>query len=345
MELPAAANALETPTLVVFMDRVRTNIQRLIAYASSPDRLRVHVKTTKMPEVWTELVKAGIRHFKCATPRELEHLLPVIDGGDVMVAYPHRGPNLARIVELARAYPNARVSVAVEDPEVEVPDPVGVFVDLNPGMDRTGLPPTDAAAIERLMAHPRFRGVHCYEGHVVAGTYLERKATCDAIYARIVEWAERAPEVVTSGTPSFRAGLESTTLRSVTTHRVSPGTVVFHDQRTETTCEELDFMPAAFVLSRVIAHPKPGRFTCDAGSKALATDAGAPVAVVPAHPEWRAAVPSEEHLPFEAAEPPARGALLLLFPRHVCPTVNLAEQAALVDGGEMRIVPVRARAH
>ena len=42
---------------------------------------------------------------------------------------------------------------------------------------------------------------------------------------------------------------------------------------------------------------------------------------------------------------PELGEVLLLVPRHVCPTVNLAEQALLVDGENIVVSRVRARAH
>ena len=43
--------------------------------------------------------------------------------------------------------------------------------------------------------------------------------------------------------------------------------------------------------------------------------------------------------------PPARGELLRLIPHHVCPTVNLAEEALLVDDGELSVAAVSARSH
>ena len=53
-------------------------------------------------------------------------------------------------------------------------------------------------------------------------------------------------------------------------------------------------------------------------------------------------------LPFTVLEGPrpARGTPLLLVPAHVCPTVNLAEQAVLIEHGEIQqVVDVTARAH
>ena len=59
-------------------------------------------------------------------------------------------------------------------------------------------------------------------------------------------------------------------------------------------------------------------------------------------------VPSEEHLPVEdpAGKAPPLGTRIVAVPRHVCPTVNLADHAALYDGNVLqRVVAVRARGH
>jgi D-serine deaminase-like pyridoxal phosphate-dependent protein len=122
---------------------------------------------------------------------------------------------------------------------------------------------------------------------------------------------------------------------------------VLHDARSEEQNGDLGLVPAAWVVSRVVSRPAAGVVTCDAGSKALAAEAGDPCAVVAGHPELVALPPSEEHLPLRVTTGggPARGEALALVPRHVCPTVNLAEEALLRDGDELRVVPVRARAH
>ena len=104
-------------------------------------------------------------------------------------------------------------------------------------------------------------------------------------------------------------------------------------------------VPAAVVFSRVVSHPCDDVATCDAGSKAIAVDAGDPCAEVLGHPGLRALKPSEEHLPLRVIDGsrPERGRGLFLIPRHVCPTVNLAEEALLIERGEVReIVPVSA---
>jgi len=363
---PGWTERVLTPALVVRLDRVRHNVARVLgALGGDPDRWRPHVKTTKMPEVWLELVRAGVRHFKCATTREAGWLLETLEragvAGDVLVAYPLVGPGLARLGELAARYRGSRLSVLCEDERApaEVPRGVGIFLDLNPGMDRTGLPLASGAELLRLAraAGPRLRGVHCYEGHLTEPDEDRRRAAVHAGYAELARRVEELArsglaieEVVTAGTPAFLSAAAPSGLAELagTRHRVSPGTVVFHDARSAEQNPGLALEPAATVLARVVSRPSPGRITCDAGSKSLAAEAGDRCAVVIGHPELLAEAPSEEHLPFAVAgggAGPARGALLHLVPRHVCPTVNLADEALLVDGDSVRVVPVAARGH
>ena len=65
--------------------RVRENVQRMIDYAGSVDRWRPHLKTTKIPEVWSELLHAGVRQFKCATTREADVMVGVAAAAGVEV--------------------------------------------------------------------------------------------------------------------------------------------------------------------------------------------------------------------------------------------------------------------
>ena len=90
-----------TPSLVVFRDKVSHNINTMIAAMDrNPLRWRPHVKTVKSPALIRELVRAGVRKFKCATPREARELCKVLTAegvaaaSDVLVAFPHTGANL-----------------------------------------------------------------------------------------------------------------------------------------------------------------------------------------------------------------------------------------------------------
>ena len=50
-----------SPALVIWEEHVRSNVARVIeAAGGDAGRWRPHVKTTKMPAVWNELVRAGV---------------------------------------------------------------------------------------------------------------------------------------------------------------------------------------------------------------------------------------------------------------------------------------------
>ena len=361
------AESYLSPALVIRLDRVRANVARVLALCGgAPERWRPHVKTAKVPEVFAEIARSGVRAFKTATTRETLELLGALrreglEGGDVLVAYPLVGPALGRVAALAAAFPETRLSVLCEEAGAvrDVPGSLGVFVDVDPGMHRTGAPPEDRARIRAvaLAARERFRGVHFYDGHLHQADQSDRRARAwrayDVALALCADLrAAGAPpgELVTSGTPTFRHALAHPGLAALegVAHTVSPGTVVYHDLRSELENPELGLEPAALVHARVVSRPDARSVTCDAGSKSIAAEAGHPCALVLGHPELRARVPSEEHLPLDVLSGPApeRGAGLLLFPRHVCPTINLAEEAVLVDGERLvGVVPVKARAH
>ncbi len=365
--LPAADLArLLSPALLVDRAAVRANIAAIVARCGDPRRWRPHLKTTKTAAVWRELVAAGVTKFKCATTREAALALRVlresnVRDGDLLVAYPLVGPARERLAALAHEHAESRVSLLVEAaPDVDAIDRVlDLFVDVNPGMDRTGIGADAVPLIVAIArrAGARFRGVHFYDGHLHDIDYATRRAKAHAIYDRLMELLAALAaagvtvrEVITSGTPTLQPALDYGPFRvtSGPRHQVSAGTVVFHDQRSASECPELDLAPAAVVLARVVSWPGPTRITCDAGSKSIAAEAGDPAAIALDHPELIACRPSEEHLPFDVhhGPRPERGSMLHLFPRHICPTVNLAEECVLVERGRiLEIVPVEARAH
>ncbi len=364
--LPAEVrDQLLSPALVIYLDRVRDNVRTVLALTRGPERWRPHVKTTKTPEIFQQLVREGVRRFKCATTRELDVLLQTLDHegvshGDVLVAYPLVGPALGALHTIASRHPQAKVSVLCEDAQTaaQLPANIGVFVDVNPGMHRTGLPLSARESIHAVAAAagPRFRGVHFYDGHL-HGELAQRRTQAfeayDGLMQLVQQLGERGiqvAEIITSGTPTFRLAMQYTPFESMEgcLHQVSPGTVVLHDQRSEEENPDLDLAPAALLFSRIVSQPKSNSVTCDAGAKSISADAGDPAAFALGRPELVAQPPSEEHLPLQVTSGPTpqRGDELLLVPRHVCTTVNLAEQILLMEGGKLRgVASVAARAH
>jgi D-serine deaminase-like pyridoxal phosphate-dependent protein len=355
---------LQTPALLVDMTQVRANVARMaeiLAARGGLARWRPHVKTAKIAAVQSLLLDAGVRKFKAATTREARVLLELAEAAgievDLLVAMSHRGANLARVAELARDFTAHRVSLLTEDVEhareVRASDAkLGLFVDIDPRWGRSGIPLDDRARIRATVdaCGDALRGVHFYEGQERSATHALRAAACaplfDGLCALVRELDLGQLEVITSGTPTFEAALEHRGLNALR-HTVSPGIVVYFDGNS-LAFGIAGFRPAVHVLARVISAPSPQRITVDAGSKALDAAAGDPCAQVEDWPGLVAAHANEEHLPFVVREgaAPRPGTLLRLLPRHVCPAVNLADVAVLVEHGAITsIVPVDARGH
>lgn len=361
----ADSGDLLTPGLLIYAEVVDANIATTIGLlGGDPGRWRPHVKTAKLAWVMRRMLAAGIRQFKCATTRELETLCD-LGAPDVLLAFPLVGANARRAAQIAAAHPATRVAALVEAPEQIAQwrdTPVALFIDINPGMDRTGIGADAGATL--AMAHGirdagiSFAGLHWYDGQIGATPADQRERVAHHGYDRLLTIAgaiERdgvaVPELITSGTPAMPHALSHAGLADGRfLHRISPGTPVYGDL---TSLGQLPaawgYRPAALVLAAVVSRPRPGRVTCDAGSKAVGADAGVPTCAVIGHADWQPARPSEEHLPIDlpaGAAPPPIGELLYLLPRHVCPTINNFDGAAIVSGGKIvAIEPVTARGH
>jgi D-serine deaminase-like pyridoxal phosphate-dependent protein len=347
-----------TPALVLYPEIAASNIERTLdLLGGNADRWRVHIKTAKLGYTLQMLVDRGIRNFKCATTLEL--LIACRSGAsDVLFAYPAVGANARRVSEISEQFPQVRVSVLAEN-EQQVGQwrgsRVGVFLDMNPGMDRTGIEQSHCDKVVELGRAIRdlgleFRGLHYYDGQYGSLELRERTAVAHAGYGRLLKVVgelERSglgvPEMITAGTPTFPCALAYEGFRSGGfLHRVSPGTVVYGDATSLAQLpSEYGYRPAVLVLARVVSQPRAGILTCDAGHKAVSADAGVPTCVVVGHSELTPLSPSEEHLPMAVqggAAGPQVGEALYLLPRHVCPTVNNFDAALLVQDGQIKSV-------
>jgi D-serine deaminase-like pyridoxal phosphate-dependent protein len=345
------ADDVMTPALLIYPDAVAANINAIVkSLSGDASRWRAHVKTAKLAFTMRMLVERGVTNFKCATTLEL---LVACESGarDVLVAYPVVGANAQRVREIAEKFPKVRVSILAENEAQALQwrsTRVGVFLDINPGMDRTGVEQDRHTEIVTLVHAIKssaldFRGLHYYDGHFGGLEESERIAAAQQGYehllaavAAIEESGVAVEEVITAGTPTFAASASFAGFRGHRfVHRISPGTVVYNDATSLVQLpSSLGLQPAVLVMTRVVSHPHAGRITCDAGHKSVSADAGLPTCVVAGHPELAPLGPSEEHLPMAVADgsvPPKVGEILYLLPRHVCPTVNNFDVALIVQ--------------
>ena len=352
---------ISSPALLVYPDRAAQNIARAVALAGGPDRLRPHLKTSKLPEIVRLHLEHGVARFKVATIAEAE-MAAGAGAADVLLACQPVGPNIVRLVRLVRAFPATRFSAVVDDAATvqaigEAAAAAAVvldlFVDLDGGMHRTGIAPGPAAvALYRAVATTpglRAAGLHMYDGHVRAADLDARREASDAAYAVVRAMREAlgstglaVPAIVVGGTPTFPIHAARPDVEC------SPGTTVFWDAGYAASFPDLPFEPAIVLLTRVISRPTPTRLCLDLGHKAVASENPHPRAAIFGLEDAAAVSHSEEHLVLEtarAADFPV-GTALYAIPWHVCPTVALHDEAVVVRGGragERWRVTARAR--
>ncbi|MDA7978557.1 MAG: D-TA family PLP-dependent enzyme [Pirellulales bacterium] len=339
---------IDSPALLVYPDRIRQNIERMIGYAGGLDRIRPHVKTHKMPEVIDLQIALGVERFKCSTLAEAE-MAAGCGAADVFLAHQLVGPKITRLVELAKAYPATRFK-ALADDESTINEigtafsaaelTVDVFLDIDNGFGRSGIEPGEAAVAryKQLSNTPGIRaaGLHVYDGHLRNRDVTERISHSDDGYTRVTEFISQLestgaeiPEIVAGGSPTFPAHARREGVQC------SPGTCLLWDANYATNIPDLEFLHAAVLLTRVVSKPRGNRLTLDLGYKSVSPDNPDPRVVLFGLEDARAVVHNEEHLTIEteSAENYSVGDVLYGIPWHVCPTVALHESAVVVRHG------------
>lgn len=349
-----------SPALVLHLERIQENLRRMVAIAGDPARLCPHLKTHKLPQILALQLALGITRCKAATIAEAE-MAAAAGVPDVLLAVQPVGPAISRLLRLIQAFPKTRFSALCDSPAlvaelghaaVHARLSLELLVDLDVGQSRTGVPPGDAAAklAHQIHSTPGLRcgGLHAYDGHLVQSDLTERTAACHLAFEPV--WGLRdsllaagmpVPRVVVGGSPTFAIHAKRPDVEC------SPGTCVFWDAAYDAKLPDLDFLPAATLLARVISHPGKNRLCLDLGHKAVASEMPHPRVVFPALPEATAAAHSEEHLVLETGR--ARdfpvGSVLHGIPWHICPTVALHHEAIVVQNGRAGLSwPVIGRA-
>ena len=356
---------LNTPALVVDLDALTRNIERMAAFAAAKGlKLRPHAKTHKSPEIARRQIAAGAIGACCAKLGEAEALA---DGGvtaGLHITSPVvSAPAIARLVALNGCTEDLMCVVDHPDNVRALGAAAGgkalkVVIDIDPGIRRTGVATPEAAValLRAIRAQPAltYAGVQCYCGmqqHIEG--FADRKAAMEdrAEHIRAIVAALSAeggaPEIVTgggTGTHRIDAELDLFTELQV-------GSYVFMDSQylaCDLTGEggEAPFETALMVDARVVSANSPGLVTLDAGFKAFSTDADPPVVLAGAPTDAKYFFMGDEHgallVPPEQAPGPAD--VVTLAAPHCDPTVNLYDTYHVVQGDTLRALwPVAAR--
>lgn len=338
-----------SPSLLVYPDRVKKNIELMVSMAGGTADLRPHIKTHKIAEIVELQMGYGIDKFKCATVAEME-LLAKCGAPDILLAMQPVGINVVRFFNLLEQYPNSLFSTLVDNLASikEMADlaeakqvTVSIWLDINNGMNRTGVRPGNEAIemYKSIDASPflNARGLHVYDGHIHESDFEQRKIRCESDFEPVLKLKSdlessgiKVERIVAGGTPTFPIHL---TRKNVET---SPGTPLLWDQGYAEMFPDLNFLSAAVLLTRVVSQPETGLVCFDLGHKSVASEMNLPRVKFLGGSAARQISQSEEHLVVETNEIEKFniGSVHYAVPFHVCPTVAKYKNARLVNNGE-----------
>jgi len=361
--MPMSLDDLETPALLVDLDRMERNLDRAADYARRHGlRLRPHTKTHKSPRLGRLQLERGAVGLTCATVFEAEVMAEVCD--DLLIMYPPVG--IARAARVAALAGRVRLTVALDSDRAAADlsracaaagITVRVLVELDAGMHRVGVTSLEQAVAlgKKIRELPgiELAGLAFYPGHVRA--HVSEHGAELAALTQFVREARDAFGRAGLPTGVISAGSTPTIWE---THRIEgvtemrPGTYIYND-RTTAEIGACDFDDCALtVLATVVSTAVPAQAVVDAGTKALGREplrgaAGEGFGCLLDRRDVVVKGMSEEHglLDLSATDwRPLVGDRVRIVPNHVCIAVHLADLVYGVRGGVLEDSwPVAAR--
>lgn len=349
---PILPSGLDTPEIVVDLDRVERNARRLQdALGERGIALRPHVKTHKSPALARIQVETGAAGITVGNLGEAEVFA---DAGfdDIFVAYPiwADGPKADRLRALA-ARPGLRLAVGFDSVEGAKrlaaavrgsTTPLRVLLELDPGNRRTGIPaaraPVIAAAARELGLE--VGGVFTHGGHAYRPGGAE-PAGEDEVRAL----AEGAAALRDLGIerPTISAGSTPTQLTAAVepVNEIRAGTYLLGDRQQCAIGAVPGDGVAIAVAATVVSAAVDGQVVIDAGAKTLTKDIAPYLegyGAIPAYPEAVIERLSDYHgvvrIPDGTASP-AVGEVVAVVPNHVCPVIDTRDAFTATRAGEV----------
>jgi len=363
--IPGGRWKLQTPALVVDLDALERNIARMADHAKRHGiALRPHAKTHKSAEIAKRQIAAGALGVCCAKLGEAESLAnagvesilitsPVVTVGGIARLMALN----ARMKELIATCDNIEIATRLNAASGESGKKLRIFVDIDPGMGRTGIRPDKALPlVEYVAAAPNleYAGLQCYAGQVqhMEPPNERRDASLSALkelagLRDALKATGLAPQILSGGgTGTFDIDPDARTLTEL-----QVGSYVFMDRQYNDVWtkpgDRPPFETSLFVQTTVISANRTGLVTTDAGLKSFATDDGVPVIAHGAPPgaayfffgdEQGGVIYSEETGKLRWGD-----ALACVVP-HCDPTVNLYDCYHAVRGDTLETIwPVDGR--
>ncbi|MEO6843548.1 MAG: D-TA family PLP-dependent enzyme [Ginsengibacter sp.] len=351
---------IDSPALLIYKDRVVSNIKTMVKIAGDAKRLVPHVKTHKMPEIVKMQLAAGISQFKCATIAEAE-MLAEAGAENILIAYQLNFSKAKRLLSLIKKYPQVKFASLIDNTDsakmlndlfAAEKFIANVFIDVDAGMQRTGIAPAvvgvsaNSNSLFNLflelqkLPNINFQGLHVYDGHIRDEDFEIRKQKVDeafvmvnAVKQQIIENSNlQDVKIIAGGTPTF------TVHALYKNEYCSPGTCVLWDYGYDALLKEQPFEFAAVLLTRVVSKPAPGLITTDLGHKSVAAENPISKRIFFLNLEnYEVKSQSEEHLVVNVEDwnNIHVGDVLYGIPYHICPTVALYDEANVIENGNL----------
>ncbi len=347
----AHKNEIETPALLLYVDTIQRNIDKMAAFfANKPCKPRPHIKTHKLPAIARKQVKAGAIGVTCATVTEAE-TFAAAGIKDILIANEivesskiKRLARLAADCNLIVAVDNFQVAAAISAASKQRGSRLGLLLDINVGLNRCGVQP-GAPALEMAsrvagLQSIEFRGIMGYEGSFLDSPPDDRERLCKKSAELLTGTAELLRkngipvEIVSAGgvhTFEITGAYPGIT-------EIQVGSYATMDGRNESL--GLPFEAAVTVLSTIVSRPEPTRAITDAGMKALSVDAGLPLS---REKDVTLLKLNEEHGILRVEGPVENlpvGSKIEMLPWHGCTTIPLYDRYYFIrDDRVVDIVP------
>jgi len=341
---------LPTPRLEIDGPIVRENIRRMAEYGATHNlSIRPHTKTHKSQRIARMQLAAGAGGLTVAKLGEAEVMAEV--SVDILVAYPALDPiratgiaNLAKRITVHVAVDSRYAVDALAAATQTVGSTIGILVDIDVGMGRTGLQ-TPRQALElaqnvETTKGVRLDGIMCYPGHVWGDPDKQSdqlSRVSDKLAETLALWHSHGLEAGIVSGGSTPTAYQSHLISELT--EIRPGTYVFNDMNEVrggyATVEEC----AARMVCTVVSNAVPGQVVIDAGNKTLTSDRCLPAlesgyGYVVEYPDATITALSEEHGQVDISRcrrSPQLGEQIHVIPNHICPCVNLHDTVWWVE--------------
>lgn len=345
-------DSIPSPALVYYKDVIQKNTETAIRTAGSAGKLWPHIKSHKSQDVIRLQTALGITRFKCATLAEARAAAGT-DARHILLAYPLTGPDIQSFVRLSLAFGDKHFYALADDFQqlallsgcsAQSGITSSVFLDVNTGMNRTGISFDEILPLARQAASlpgVRICGLHVYDGDRHEKIYVQREEKVRHTVLQTLSAKESfqkaglpAPMLLMGGSPTFPCYA-----RLMEDAFYSPGTVFIYDQGYQEQFPDLPYTPGAAVLTRVVSHPAAGFFTLDAGYKAISAEQGRRGRLLDV-PHAVEAFQSEEHWTFRMepgheSQRPDIGSVQYVIPWHICPTTALYDRIYVAENGQL----------